>query len=87
MPRSVRKRLAFGGEVDLLAPIHLALGQFPTDTVVAAKVRTLHHFDGHLLCFRQRKEVARHSDDLAHQLWIDAVIDEIEETQIVGYLK
>lgn len=73
-----------GPDVDLLAPIDFASGQFPAQPGVAAKVRTAHHRDRVLISLGQRKQPPRGVEHPGHQRGGHAVADEIKEAHLVG---
>ena len=75
---------AFGADVDLLAPVDLALGELAAGPGVAAELRTAQHLDAALVVERQREEAGGLRERPRGDVLGDAVADEVEEADVVG---
>ena len=75
--------LALGADVDLLAPVDLALGALAADARVAAEVRALDVLDRELVGLGQGEEVARGPVQARLELGRDAGAGEVEEADVV----
>ena len=80
----VGDRVALGADVDLLAPVDLALGALAADARVAAEVRALDVLDRELVGLGQREEVAGGAVQPRLELGRDAGAGQIEEPDVVG---
>ena len=78
-------RLTLGGDVDLLAPVDVPVGEFPADGVVPAKVRTLDHRNSSLALVRQSKESSCDSTNVVDQIHGDTVTGQVEKPDFVRY--
>ena len=75
--------LALGADVDLLAPVDLALRPFAADTGVAAEVGAVDVLDRQLLLFGEREEVERGPVQARFELGGDPRARQVEEAHIV----
>jgi len=80
--RLQRQRRAFSTDIKLFTPVWLAARQFRSRAVIAAKMRGVDHRYLLLVVVRQGEKLTRQLLYLRRQCCINAVIDQVEKTDI-----